>query len=73
MQIDNNPFWDSMTRGGMNFTYAPLCVSIASEVILSIAYKVMVSNIHEGILGITYKVIVSITHEAILNYCQKVG
>ena len=43
-----------MTRGGINFTSTPLCVSIACKVILSIAYEVgmlyiCVSTAYEGI------------------------
>ncbi len=49
IQIDNNPFWDCMTGGGINFIYTHLCGSITYEPILSIMYK--------PILNITYEVI----------------
>ena len=59
IQIDNNPFWDCMTRGGINFIYTHLCGSIAYGVILSITHEVEMlcgSIAHEVILSNSYKV-----------------
>lgn len=57
-----------MTRGGINFIYTPLCVSIACEVMLSITYKVVLNITHGVTLSITCKPILSNSYKVEMLY-----